>query len=231
MDKISFDDKHDLTKATIEGWKKMTLRIVPKGLMEEAHAYAHRVHGDGHDMKDYLLENARYKVGQIVAIAECYRTLYRNGKLPFHNGASLDKYIDMAGWGNKMFVKASLMPNKIRFTNVRVELLQDITDEDCLKEGIISKTLCPPGDITYYYVPGMPVRSKRDIFPTPRDAFATLIDKISGKGTWENNPWVYVYEYELVRSAVPTNGLSIAYAVMDERPDKQTIRRDCAKKE
>jgi len=199
MDKISFDDKRDLTKATIEGRKKMTRRIVPKGLMEEAHAYAHRVHGDGHDMKDYLLEHARYKVGQIVAIAECYRTLYRNGKLPVHNCEDLEKYIDMAGWGNKMFVKASLMPNRIRFTNVRVERLQDITDEDCLKEGIIRKTLCPPGDIDYYYVPGMPVRSKRDIFPTPRDAFATLIDKISGKGTWGNNPWVYVYEYELVR--------------------------------
>lgn len=36
-------------------------------------------------------------------------------------------------------------------------------------------------------------------FPTPREAFAALIDKkISGKGTWDNNPWVVAYSFELV---------------------------------
>ena len=29
--------------------------------------------------------------------------------------------------------------------------------------------------------------------------FSILIDKVSGKGTWGSNPWVYVYEFELVR--------------------------------
>lgn len=24
------------------------------------------------------------------------------------------------------------------------------------------------------------------------------IDNISGKGTWESNPWVFVYEFELI---------------------------------
>lgn len=35
-------------------------------------------------------------------------------------------------------------------------------------------------------------------FSTPREAFAALIGKVSGKGTWENNPLVWVYEFELV---------------------------------
>jgi hypothetical protein len=34
-------------------------------------------------------------------------------------------------------------------------------------------------------------------FDSPRAAFASLIDKVSGKGTWKNNPWVIVYEFEL----------------------------------
>lgn len=37
------------------------------------------------------------------------------------------------------------------------------------------------------------------IFQTPRDAFAMLIDKVSGRGTWASNPWVVVYEFELVK--------------------------------
>lgn len=28
---------------------------------------------------------------------------------------------------------------------------------------------------------------------------AALINRISGKGTWEFNPWVYVYEFELLK--------------------------------
>lgn len=34
---------------------------------------------------------------------------------------------------------------------------------------------------------------------TPRKAYAALIDKISGKGTWERNPWVFVYNFKLVK--------------------------------
>lgn len=43
----------------------------------------------------------------------------------------------------------------------------------------------------YYY--------KGDIQPycTPHEAFAALIDKVSGKGAWESNPFVFVYEFEL----------------------------------
>lgn len=32
-----------------------------------------------------------------------------------------------------------------------------------------------------------------------RAAFASLIDKVSGRGTWQRNPWAVVYEFELVR--------------------------------
>ena len=42
----------------------------------------------------------------------------------------------MAGYTNKMFVKSDLMPHHIKITNIRMEQLQDISEEDCLKEGI-----------------------------------------------------------------------------------------------
>lgn len=34
---------------------------------------------------------------------------------------------------------------------------------------------------------------------TAKEAYAALIDKISGKGTWESNPYVFVYEFELIK--------------------------------
>ena len=34
---------------------------------------------------------------------------------------------------------------------------------------------------------------------TPSKAYAELIDKVSGKGTWESNPYVFVYDFELIK--------------------------------
>lgn len=30
---------------------------------------------------------------------------------------------------------------------------------------------------------------------TAKEAYAALIDAISGKGTWESNPWTFVYNF------------------------------------
>ena len=36
-------------------------------------------------------------------------------------------------------------------------------------------------------------------FNSPREAYSSLIDKISRKGIWANNPYVFVYDFELVK--------------------------------
>lgn len=79
-----------------------------------------------------------------------------------------------------------------RLTDIEVERLQDISDDDCLKEGIsfIDK-------IKAYYFD----RSDRDkgfYYYTAKHAFAALIDKVSGNGVWESNPFVFAYEFELI---------------------------------
>lgn len=104
---------------------------------------------------------------------------------------------ELPGWNNKMFTYPSMMPNKIRITNVRVERLQDISDEECIKEGIIKKWHAPACR-NYYYIPNVVVKRKDDVYDTPRESYAALIDRISGKGTWQSNPFVFVYDFELV---------------------------------
>ena len=39
---------------------------------------------------------------------------------------------------------------------------------------------------------------KRWWFHTPREAFAALINRVSGPHTWDCNPWVIAYTFELV---------------------------------
>lgn len=141
---------------------------------------------------------ARYKVGEIVAIAQSYKDadvcFIQCDLRPKHNRI-WGHTSNMKGWCNKMFVQADVMPHQIRITNVRIERLQDISDDDCLKEGIEFD-----GKAKQFYCGfNKSTNSKIWLGSTPREAYASLIDKVSGKGTWERNPYVFVYDFELVK--------------------------------
>lgn len=90
------------------------------------------------------------------------------------------------------------MIHHIRITDIKIERLQDISDEDCLKEGIYRlDSANGNGGIAYSFV-GASDKKHIGLYNTPRDAFEVLIDKVSGKGTWESNPFVFVYEFKLI---------------------------------
>ena len=188
MKKIMFNDKYGLTHAMLEGRKTQTRRMCLKPGEE------HLLHGI---TPEYLIAaESRYKVGETIAIAQKYseiswdKAIY-DKLLKMCNGL-LPQYT-LAGWDNKMFVKADLMPHHIRIIKIRIERLQDISDEDCLKEGIWRAEGVGLKGTTYWYH-GLSNSS----FRTPQEAYASLIDSISGKGAWASNPYVFVYDFELI---------------------------------
>lgn len=179
-----FNDRYGLTQAVIEGRKTMTRRIVPtKTRLRHALAVIHdEPHGS--EQEEYL-KSACYKVGEIVAVAQNYRSC-GNYHVPKEH----------PGWSNKLFVIPALMPYQIRITGIKCERLQDISDKECLREGIRQFTPNFPKNFPIHpthFVVGDILKD------TPREAFASLIDKISGRGTWASNPWVVCYEFELVK--------------------------------
>ena len=96
-----------------------------------------------------------------------------------------------------MFAKAELMPHQIRITRIKCERLQDISDEECLREGIRQFTPNFPKNFPIHpthFVIGDILKD------TPREAFAALIDKVSDRGTWDGNPWVEAHEFDLLNS-------------------------------
>ena len=198
MKKIMFNDRYGLTQAVIEGRKTMTRRIVPtKTRLRRALAVIHdEPHGS--EQEEYL-KSAYYKVGEIVAVAQNYANAFSSIRgIPVY-GADRSP-----GWGNKMFVRADLMPHQIRITGIKCERLQDISDEDCLKEGIFVNEYFGNGKKCHHYgfdgfFNGTEGWFARGWFDTPRGAFAELIDKVCRKGTWASNPWTMVYEFELVK--------------------------------
>lgn len=210
MQKIMFNDRYGLTDAVIEGRKIMTRRLVSDRLWEiwtDYDDFCNSVIGgiarggtsvsrEYYHECDFFKDKCRYKVGEVVAVAQSYGQVYHHYGLE-----TMDMVVSgmktSAGWKNKMFVKAELVPHQIRITGIRCERLQDISDEDCFREGIIESWYESTDTTTYGYADEK--KGTAVEFDTPRKAFASLIDRVSGKGTWASNPWVVVYEFELVK--------------------------------
>lgn len=203
MQKAFFNDRYQQTDAVIEGRKTMARQIMA-GIDFPVNMVMGRVLPDK-DGKIYAVANGeniivklRYKVGEVVAVAQSYEQIGAN---PQHyiSRPDIDGYqiISMCpGWRNKMFVRAELMPHQICITGIKSERLQSISHDDAMREGIYMDG----GDDSYmphyfYDYPNNPSEG----FDTPREAFAALVDKVYGRGTWDRNPWVVVYEFELVK--------------------------------
>lgn len=273
-----FSDKYCLTQAVLDGTKTMTRRLLKEGTPL----------GNWEETQKKL----PYKVGEVVAIAQSYHTLHKSG---YTAPEWLDHVCESsAGYENKMFVRADLMPHRIMITDVKIERLQELSDEDCTKEGVgaFLKVICEKASEKYekksdniYWItgrgydqslsychncarkevealnqeigkgyekyivdggwgvedehpcfcekcgkpllfdfcgnvdlelPNLDLRHESDLYILNQilsqvdedaekviryfahEAFSLLIDKVSGKGTWESNPWVVACSFELV---------------------------------
>lgn len=218
--KIFFSDKYGLTDAVLQGRKTMTRGLVGKSMTED-------------DIRAYLkgyteLANkcANYKIGEVVAVAQRGISIYhalqeRYGETSDAALGFKEMYEGMPMWRNKLFVPADLCPNQIRITDIKVERLQDISDEDCFKEGIIPITwrqhlrqdfddLTPQKYIDHNVYTLEKFREGIEDCWAESDpneymaeeakvAFAVLIFKTLGRKVWDANPWVFAYGFELVK--------------------------------
>lgn len=214
MKKIMFNDRFLLTKAVLEGRKTQTRRIItaPRRFRgQDVNGYYVYRNPKGEiveicmkDYDDFSIDEGqilpKYKLGEVVAVAQSYQTIYNEFGLE-----TMDMLVTnlktQKGWTNKMNVKSAHMPHQILITGIRVERLQDISEEDCLKEGVYPYYYGDADEKKYYEIPpdGYSFDGIDCHYPTPVEAYAELIDKISGKGTWESNPYVFVYDFELVK--------------------------------
>ena len=240
MKKIMFNDRFGLTDDVLAGRKTMTRRLVklPSGIaVKDVYGPVMGIDGSG---KVYFTfdctDGSRfdvypyYQVGEKVAVSQCYKQVYRSFSragtrheyglriAAVHHSGDLD---NIPGWTNKMFVKANLMPHRIRITDVKVERLCDITDKDCEREGVIPVTwrqwlrqdwddMSPQKyrDHDVWTLPKfrdgiLDSWSEEDpdeyMAETAQVAYAVLIFKLMGKKVWYGNPWVFAYSFECIK--------------------------------
>lgn len=133
-----------------------------------------------------------------------------NGKIQYKYQAHPSVVEALKGnWSNKMFMGVKDARSFIKITGIKVERLQDISNEDCIAEGVESYALYDDGDIFGYrdYLVNpdkVPLLIKFGC-NSPRESFFSLFksaNKIKAdKDT--GNPWVWVYSFEYLPNYKP----------------------------
>jgi hypothetical protein len=115
----------------------------------------------------------RFNEDEIIFIKEPYH-IGLNGKPVYlygrNDASKMADEINGVKWKNKMFMPEKYARHYIKITGIKVEPVMDITEQDAIKEGCNSA-----------------------------DEYARLWDKINKDLPFSSNPFVWVYDYELIK--------------------------------
>ncbi len=194
-----------MVKAILENRKTMTRRIF-KRVMKKYVAYRNHCAEILDDSREPLSEkefyevNSPYQKGDILWVREMWRCMGfddepENPKMLIQYHDETSRWVTMrsyerfkkfavcwAGWKPSIHIPREASRLFLKVLSVRVERLQDIIEEDAIREGM-------PESMT-----GASDYSIR--------CFHSLWDSLNAKPkrgySWENNPWVWVIEFERI---------------------------------
>ncbi|WMW72966.1 hypothetical protein [Acinetobacter bereziniae] len=182
-----------MVQAILEGRKIQTRRLVKNRLTIEQAEFE-----NGNRPNVTLSEpNLQYhadnycpfgQVGDLLWVRETFR-LFESDECPHSDfpcgcpswgtplyRASHDCF-DGEKWTPSIHMPRSASRILLEITKIRVERLQDISESDCLKEGVGSPIL-------------------RDC---KKPKFIQLWESINGTGSWNKNPWVWMVEFKVIQ--------------------------------
>jgi hypothetical protein len=93
---------------------------------------------------------------------------------------------------------------RLEITDVRVERLHDLTEQDALAEGIAS-VRSQVWDMQHFaawrfkFDQAVAAGQKPPVGPTPAQAFCALWQSINGAKSWAVNPWVWVISFQRIK--------------------------------
>ncbi len=107
----------------------------------------------------------------------------------YHTG--LERRYGDQKWKPSIHMKRADSRINLEITSVRVELLNEISVEDSIAEGIE-----PVRNIWKLY--GERIIGSADATGQPRKSYASLWQSINGPGSWAANPFVWVVEFKVL---------------------------------
>lgn len=191
----------EMVRAIIDGRKTMTRRVVKPQPIDHISEVPRSIQNEN-DWGKFLWEdeegksNLKYspygQIGDVLWVRETWSPLVTGGDKNFYlvlykaDGSEPSS----VGWKPSIHMPRFASRIFLRITNIRVERLNDITEEDAKREGV------KPIDNGYKQY----LRTRLDkVTEYATYSFMTLWESINGKGSWDQNPWVWVIEFEVFK--------------------------------
>lgn len=163
---------------------------------------------DGEKRIDGIYCKCQYRPGDILWVRETWCNINKPEYPPeyYYLADCLQPWIEDYNPNEWKWKPSIHMPRTaarlfLKVTNIRVERLQDITEEDAMAEGIAGYWAEPHKDVPPFI--GVAKEAGADLCRTRRKAFQQLWDSLNAKRGygWDMNPWVWVIEFERVKVA------------------------------
>lgn len=195
----------DMICAILENRKTVTRRVIKPQPINDNFEYYYNDNNLGwgiFDGKNHI--KCPYQVGQQLWCRETWA--YDENKM-LSLGDTIKDYIIYKAdiickdsenpfkWKPSIFIPKKYCRIWLEVTNVRVERLQDISDEDCINEGIDPETNKDYNKAKHYQLDGSPIIQE---WSPEKFAFMCLWNFINAKRgySWVSNPWVYAIDFK-----------------------------------
>lgn len=188
----------EMVKAILDGRKTQTRRIIKNQMLCDTLNYAlenlKEIQGNSN-----FLNQAKYQIGNILWVRESFQYSDEFDEPIWYKQKAIEDYtqeaFEMMKWKPSIHMPKEAARIFLEVTNVRVERLADISEEDAIAEGI---------EFFNHGYGGSPVGIWYKNYLSggfhfqPNSSFKSLWQKINGIDSWYSNPWVWVYEFKQV---------------------------------
>ena len=143
-----------------------------------------------------------YKPGDVLWVRETWNTLTAYEEKPDYSVMSVREFVYKADddrfdkWKPSIFMPKEACRIRLLVEDIRVERLQDISEEDAIAEGIEYM------DNQFVEDYDEPLRiycdysDKESVLLVAKSSYKTLWESINGKGSWDKNPWVWCVKFK-----------------------------------
>ena len=204
MKQIFFESIPDMSKSVIKGRVTQTRRVVLLSAVTDMSAKVTLgTDKKGRCILQYNNESSIYtdfNIGDTLAVGQSYRTCYEEVLETVKDKALKESLREFTAFISQDSVPSLRVRHHLRIRNIRLERMQDISEKDCLASGVQSVFKdSDDGDVFCGYTHSQATFIEpSQIYATPLEAYKALVCINYGQNMWQRNPYVVVYDFELI---------------------------------
>lgn len=184
-----------MVQAILDGRKKQTRRIIKPQPQDVT------IYGDGKVVWHPEVIKRPYEIGDVLWVRETFGQIISLDEIVYKAdicSPEVDK--PFFGWKPSIFMPKTACRLYLQVKNIRVERLNDISEEDAIAEGIenLSETEFNCNLFKNYLSSENEMDYQNFTTDNAVLSFQTLWHKINGPTSWVKNPFVWVIEFERI---------------------------------